>query len=371
MDGVGDYTRLLATALAELGHDCSLLALADHHVKKPSTCDSGDGYTILPSLRLPAREGWPARLRQAMSFREGVAPDWVSWQFVIYGFDPRGLSFGLGRRLREVSGRCKNHIMFHELWIGEMEGISMKQKLIGRLQKQIIKDVLQKLRPSVIHTHTPLYQYLIKRLGYPSKMLPLFGNIPLARPRPDWLKEKWPEGGGALSGKANRAKWWILVLFGSIHPEWDATDFREKLLEAARRAGKRCLLISIGRPGGHGERVLRALRQFEGTNWGVLSLGPQAEEDISQCLLSADFGVSAVPPENVFKSGTAAAMTEHGLPILVSRPAAKYRNCPPEILLEGMPNVIRHFDLVAIKRSPAHSLLPGVAAQFIADLERA
>ena len=56
------------------------------------------------------------------------------------------------------------------------------------------------------------------------------------------------------------------------------------------------------------------MRQHESNVWRVLNLGQQSEADVSQCLLTADFGVSAAPPENVFKSGTATAMIEHGCP---------------------------------------------------------
>jgi hypothetical protein len=371
MDGVGDYTRRLAAELTFGGHECALIAMADSQVARPTESDFGDAYASIRGLRLPARDSWPLRLQRAMDFRQGFAPDWVSWQIVLYGFDPRGLSFGLGRRLREVSGRCRSQIMFHELWIGEAEGASFKQRLVGKAQRQIIKDLLQKLRPMVVHTHTPLYQYLLKRLGYSARILPLFGNIPLApRLSPDWLKRNWPDGGAQVD-VSNRAKIWIFVIFGSIHPEWDADDFRLKATEAASRAGKKCLFISIGRPGGPGERVLRGLRQHEGNTWRVLQLGQQAQENISQCLLAADFGVSAVPPENIFKSGTAAAMTEHGLPILVTRPVSRYRQCPPEILLDGIKNVDLHFDVARLRKTSPRSLLPTVARQFIEDLEKA
>lgn len=371
MDGVGDYTRRLAAKLNAQGHQCSLLSIADCLVKKPTVCEFKDPGGVTSGLRLPAKDSWPARLRRAMSYCDSVAPDWVSWQIVLYGFNRRGLSFGLGRRLREISKNYKTHIMFHEIWIGEAKESPPKHKIIGKAQRLIIQDLLQKLRPRVVHTHTPLYKHLLGRLGCHATILPLFGNIALAtHPRSEWLKEKWPEGGPHFHA-ADRKSWWIFVVFGSIHPEWDADDFRRRVLETAQQAGKKCLLISIGRPGGVGERMLRGLRQHEGNGWRVLNLGQQSEEDVSQCLLTADFGVSAVPPENIFKSGTAAAMIEHGLPVIVTRPASRYPHCPPEILLVDLTNVIRHFNLVAVKKSTPQSLLPAVATQFIRDLEQA
>ena len=348
-----------------------MLALADPQVKKAAASDCGGTNGVISSLRLPATDSWPERVRQAKNFRENVAPDWISWQIVLYGFDPRGLSFGLGRRFREISGGCKNQIMFHEIWIGEAEQSALKNKIIGKLQRHVIKDLLQKLHPLVVQTHTPLYQHLLSGLGCQAAILPLFGNIPLTtHPRSEWLKEKWPEGWTRFH-LADRNAWWIFVVFGTIHPEWDADDFLRRASAAAQRAGKKCLLISIGRPGMAGERRLRGLQKHEGDFWRFLQLGPQPEEDISQCLRTADFGVSAAPPEYVFKSGTAVAMIEHGLQVIATRPTYRYPNYPPETQMVGMRNVVRNFDLEALKKSKAESLLPAVAGQLIEDLQQA
>jgi hypothetical protein len=371
MDGVGDYTRRLAEEINARGHHCSLLAVADVHVKKAVTGDFGDANAPIPYLRLPATDSWPERVRQAKVFRERFAPDWISWQIVPYGFDPRGLSFGMGRRFQEISGGCKNQIMFHEVWIGEATISSVKNKIVGKMQRFIIKDLLQKLQPRVVHTHTPLYQHLLGGLGYPSTILPLFGNIPItSRPNSEWLKEKWPQGWTQFK-IADREAWWIFVMFGSIHPEWDPEDFWQRASVIAQRAGKKCALISIGRPGAIGEHMLEELQQREGESWRFLNLGQQSEEDISQCLLMADFGVSAAPPEYLFKSGTAAAMVEHGLQVIATRPMYSYRHCPPEKLSVGMRNVRRDFDLEPLRKSKAESLLPAVADQFIQDLQQA
>ena len=371
MDGVGDYTRRLAGELTAQGHSCALLSLADIRVDTVVQGDMRIANQSVPSLRLPAAISWGERVRRAKEFCKDIAPDWISWQIVPYGFDPRGLCFGLGARCREIAGGHPSQVMFHEIWIGEADQTPLKNKLIGRLQKFILNDFLRKLQPRVIHTHAPLYRHLLERLGWPVTILPLFGNIPLtSQPRTDWLREKWPEGWNQLN-LADRDAWWIFVLFGSIHPEWNGDDFRQRALAAGQRAGKKCLLISIGRPGGAGERILAELRAQESDSWRLLTLGQQAEEDISQCLLQADFGVSAVPPENIFKSGTAAAMIDHGLSMIVTRPAFHYARCPSEKLLVGLRNATLDFNLSSLKKSKPDSQLPAIAAQFIRDLEHA
>ena len=328
--GWADYTRLLAAQLAERGHLCLLVALADPHIAEVTRGEAGTPEKRMPVLRIPAASAWPERIAQAGVACDQFDPDWTSFQVVPYSYDSRGLCFGLGAHFDAIAGDSPSQIMFHEIWIGEAEATPLKKRLVGKVQRHIIKDLLQKLRPRVVHTHTPLYRHLLGKLGVKAKLLPLFANIsPPAetKPDPEWLAEKWPVGWGKIN-VSGRAKWWIFVFFGTIHPEWDAEDFVRRAGAAAQRAGKSCALLFVGRAGAEGERVWRELHRHESASWMMTTLGPQAPADISQCLLEADFGVSPVPPEYLTKSGTAMAMLEHGLPVIVTRPAGRYRNCP-------------------------------------------
>lgn len=240
-----------------------------------------------------------------------------------------------------------------------------------RFQRLIVRDLVQKLRPRVTHTHTPLYQFLLAKLGVAAVRLPIFGNIPITpHARADWLSERWPRE-WAIDHISERRAWWIFLMFGSVHPEWDALDFVCAAESKAQEAGKKCALIFIGRIGAAGEEKLRQLQEKFGDSWRFLNLGPQTEEDISQALLAADFGVSAVPPENLFKSGTATAMLEHGLGVIATRPISLYRNCPLEKLMVDLENVVTNFDLKVLKKAKPGSLLPQVARQFVADLQNA
>jgi hypothetical protein len=364
LDGVGDYTVLLATALAQRGHSCALLALADPHVAEVTRTEAGP----LTCLRLPAAEAWMGRVAEAKRFRDATAPDWVSFQFVPYAYNPRGLCFGLGARFRAIAGDRPVAIMFHEIWIGEADEAPLKNKLVGKLQRHIIKDLVTQLAPRVVHTHTPLYRHLLGGLGAKATILPISGNIDLAgQIDHDWLAEKWPAGWGRILA-TGREKWWIFVIFGTIHPEWDGEDFWRRATEAAQKAGKTCAFISIGRPGS-GEGTLVKLRRHE--NWMTLNLGPQSPADISQCLFAADFGVSPVPPEYLSKSGTAIAMLEHGLPVIATRPPYHYRHCPADLLETGMANVVSHFELSTLHKTEPRRGLPATVDQFIADLQGA
>ncbi|MFM8365255.1 MAG: hypothetical protein ACKOAS_08920, partial [Verrucomicrobiota bacterium] len=87
-DGVGDYTRRLAGELQRRGLDAAILALNDRAL----------GYGLQRGdneLRLSRVTPWSLRMREAREFLEEFRPDFLSLQFVGYGFDPRGLPLGL------------------------------------------------------------------------------------------------------------------------------------------------------------------------------------------------------------------------------------------------------------------------------------
>jgi hypothetical protein len=342
--------------------------VADRRVDQSISGVFGEGDGVMPYLRLPFAMPWPERVERARAFRADFAPDWISWQIVLYGFDRLGLCFGLGRHCRAIAGDVKNEIMFHEIWIGLGQGSSLKSRAVGALQKGIIKGLLRDLRPRAVHTHTPLYRFLLSRLGQPVALLRLFGNIPLAEPRPGWLGEQLAASGTPFSA---RQDWLVFVIFGTIHDAWNTADFISQAIAAAKSAGKKGLLLLVGRPGGHGEQTVRALKEMETTDFRVCALGAKPEEEISQCLFAGDFGVSTVPPEYLFKSGTAAAMIEHGLPVVTTRPSYRYPQCPPQVAHEIMPHTQRNLGMEMPSRPKPGSLLPQIARRFVEDLSRA
>ena len=77
-DGVGDYTRTLATECARLGHETFLVGLNDPWIDAP--------VQDRQLLRLEARASWPDRVRAAQPFLTENRPDMVSLQFVPYSF---------------------------------------------------------------------------------------------------------------------------------------------------------------------------------------------------------------------------------------------------------------------------------------------
>src|SRR5690606_9673399 len=132
----------------------AILAFNDKHIHTRVECfQTSEGQDIL-CLRLPQMSTNKDRLENAKKWISQHNPEWLSLQFVPYAFNKKGLPFGLGSQLVYIGGNCKWHVMIHELWIGMSHQSSFKEKCIGYVQKKVIKSLLLKLAPKVIHTQT-------------------------------------------------------------------------------------------------------------------------------------------------------------------------------------------------------------------------
>lgn len=319
-DGVGDYTRTLAAECARQGAQTHLIALNDEFIQTDAVSPED------PSLRLPAAAPWAARIRRAGAEAERFNPDWVSLQFVTYGFHPRGLPFGLTPRLLQLTAGRPTHIMFHELWIGEASASSGKERAIGLLQRRIIQHMLRGLQPAVIHTSNPLYQHLLGRIGIMSGELPLFGSIPIApQVSPDFLYGQLRPHGLSIDAQ-NRTGYLLAGVFGTIHPQWDSRQFLDRFLEETAKTGRRPLLIAIGRSGDAGDRMMADLAGHYGTRLPCISLGDRSSGEVSQLFQALDLGVATSPWSLIGKSSATAAMLDHGLPVVVPRDDCRLRS---------------------------------------------
>src|SRR5215472_14761109 len=83
-DGVGDYCRRLAAELTRLGISCSILALNDGYATSEIRASS-EGPVRL--IRLPSALSHAAKLACARAAIADFDPDWISLQFVSYGFN--------------------------------------------------------------------------------------------------------------------------------------------------------------------------------------------------------------------------------------------------------------------------------------------
>lgn len=355
-DGVGDYTRRLAAECVRLGHECRIVSLNDQ---------TAPGTEERDYVRCPAAAPWPARVEKARGVVQAFRPDWISLQFVPYGFQPKGMPRRLARGVKAIAGETPLQIMFHELWIGSADRARLKDRLVGTLQRFCIARLVRTLRPAAVHTSNPTYVALLRKIGVGARLLPLFGNIPVAAGGPGFPGELARAGIAA----AERGAWWLGLFFGTLHPQWEPQPFLDILLSAARKAGRRAGLISVGRMGAAGGAIWEGMRREHGDKITFVDFGEQPGERISALMKLADFGVAASPWNLVGKSGSAAAMLDHGLPVIVTR-GEEIAGIGPlaDPLLFRCDGGLESRLVNGLPRREAMSRAPEVAARFLESL---
>ena len=359
-DGVGDYTRRLAGACVARGHSCTVIALHDPQVPRVTDLVTDDVRLI----RLAAADPWPERLAWAGQHLRRLEPDWVSWQLVPYGFQSRGFLPGaLLQQAPTLRGpRC--HVMLHELWLGLEAGSSWRARAVGWLQRRGVLCLLDQLDPDCVQTSQATYQFVLHREGYDAGVLGLFGNVPVAQPgRADaaplarWLPAAFEGIGPAPL---------VAVTFGTLHPQWRPAGTVQWLVATARRLGRPAYLLAIGRGGAHAPGILESFRA-QGVPVGAT--GELATAEISHLLGAADLGIASHPWALIGKSGAAAAMIEHGLPVLVPRDDWRLRGADPlpAVALDPLLEHLAGLDATRTDRWFATRRPPAPALPRIAD----
>lgn len=362
-DGVGDYVRQLAGACTDAGHVCLLVALHDRHLSAAA------GWSRLANeVRLGSTLSWSRRAEVLSDLLRAFDPDWISWQLVPYGFHPKGILPAGVFALLEAARPWPNHVMLHELWLGLARSDRFRPRLVGALQRRQLLAFLRRLGPAFLHTTNPAYQLALARQGWPSELLPLFGNIPVVAVSAETARAEL----AALVAAENLGPQHLGVIFGTVHPQWQPAPTLAWLRAAAAHSSRSLALFAVGRIGGHGVRLLDELRRTQ-PDLRVFSVGPQPPERISRLLQAAAFGLATHPWALIEKSGSTAALLEHGLPVLVPRDDWTPRD--GAIVAAADSRLRRLDDLPPAQfepwlheRRPPCSRLPALAARFLAQL---
>jgi hypothetical protein len=351
---VADYCRRLSEVLAGGGFACHLASWneKDAGMGVPGGVDErtlflGDGASTREKT---------ARLR---SYLDHCQPAWVSLQFVNFGFARRGIITGLAAELRHAVGVRRCHIFLHELWVGAHQGAGVREKVLGAVQKRQLLHLLAVLQPEALWTSNELYQRQLADAGVPAAVVPIFGNIPLSDARMDaailrQLRDS-PTAG-------DREKYLFVGLFGSIDCAW---AFRRVVPRLQQFAGTRTLaFVFFGRNGDC--RALQAyFDSLPRTEW--LSLGEMGAEEIDRVMNSMDLALATTPGEGIFKSGSAVAFLERGVPtVALSRGlvnSSSPGNSHPSLVLAD-DNLERNLTAASAARH-RQALLPSVAQRYI------
>jgi glycosyltransferase involved in cell wall biosynthesis len=297
-DGVGDYTRRLSGELIRQGHRAAIIALNDRYVDTITQTEQESDGTNTSVLRLPVGLSNKERYKNTDRYINDFDPEWLSLQFVIYAFQKRGLPFGLGRRLAKIGKGRKWHIMFHELWVGAYYSNKIKTYIYRYLQRIITKRLIMSLNPIVIHTHLSLYKFRLNELGYNVNLLPLFANIPICE---NQTKVKFCD---------NK---YTFIVFGTIHPNKPFLLFVNELKKIESQYHYIFKINFVGRNGNELKNWIKILKEndIEYKVYGKMDIS-----EISKLLSESDIGVTSNPSIYAGKSGTVAAMIEHGLPVI-------------------------------------------------------
>jgi glycosyltransferase involved in cell wall biosynthesis len=359
-DGVGDYIRRLAGELLRLGHTTAALSLNDKYVKTISEEFQYEGNEKIPVCRVPSTAtAWKNGRTSIKRWIDAFDPDYTSLQYVPFAFHPKGLPFFWVNRFARLGKGRKWHIMFHELWVG-MEQESAKKELVwGKVQRYIAQYLAYTLKPDRMHTQTHLYLRELEKAGLHVDYLPLFGNISLLESSQNKVNIDTPE-------EENKAC--QFVIFGGIHSGAPVKEFVRMLADFAKVKGMQAEFIFLGRNGKELENWVEICGQH-GIKYEVL--GEQPVDKISEALSKADLGIATTPHFLVEKSGSIAAMMEHGLPVICVA-----KQWTPRIKEKiGLPDMVIPFpgstpDMWFKKRGAARDYrsVTTIANQFISSL---
>ncbi len=372
-DGVGDYTRILARECALLGHQSMIFSVKDSFIKtnEPFCGNKNSNYDV---KEVRYKNGLKSKSIERLS--DEILewnPDWVSIQFVSYGFNTRGFVFGLISKISNLVNGRKIHIMMHELWIGESIEYGLKDRLIGFVQKKGITNFVQKLSPAIIHTSNPAYHFLLSQCGVQAKVLPLFGNIPLVADADFGEVYSLFDQHGLKFDHTSRKEYLLVGNFGILHPGWDPQDFINQLVKYQGDTGKKIALVAIGRIGKQGQKLWDTIASRYAESLSIVTLGELPVSLVSKVLQILDFGITTTPWSLAGKSGTVAAMVDHGLPVVFLRDNWRLRSAPTPLPTENplLHKFDSHFAEILTKGLNSESPQPSsstVATQFLEDL---
>lgn len=308
-DGVGDYTRRLSEELIRQGQSITIIAFNDHHaLESIETIQNVNGISI-NILRLSGRESSKNRFNKSFEFIDQFDPEWLSLQYVPFSFHQKGLPWRLAKQLKLLGNGRKWHVMFHELWVGMELGANYKMILWGRLQKAIIRLFYFQLNPSLVHTQTRLHQFQLNDLGINAEILPLFSNISVI---------KSINANNINKSSVGEKTQLSLVAFGTIQSGAPFLQFAKEASNYEKCNNVKITLTLLGRPHPEQEKW-SSIWINEGLT--VKNLGELPAEGVSEILLNATFGIASTAFINIEKSGSVAAMLNHGLPVIcISKP---------------------------------------------------
>lgn len=357
-DGVGDYSRLLAYGLILRGIKVQLVAVSDKYVESPKIEIQLEQCVPVNVYRIPARLSESIRTSYLKKYLDKIQPQIISFQFVPYSFQKKGLPLSFLIRLAQWKrnrSEQKWQIMFHELWLDSPKG--NKQRIIAFLQKTLILMAIKALSPQVINVSIPFNQDRLRSAGFNSDVLPLFGNIPLIKNAslPATLHDE-------VTFKHN------VLYFGAAPKEPFLTDLVDKLCYFSKNHKEQVKIIVVSGHSKDREIFVNKLRdKAEPHGTKVDDCGFVSSSEVSAIINFATIGIVRSEPHLIGKSGTAVALLEHGLPIWLPKagPGMNFNFCfRSDLIFSDLESAAE-----CHKKPEFHSLLFDVVDQLLSQLK--
>ena len=318
-NGVGDYTRILAATLSQELGPARIIALNDTMINQAREENQKINDHNIHVLRLPTSMAWSKRIDKASNYLGETDPEWISLQFVPYGFHAKGIIGSLAKRLEPLTRGRKIHLMMHEIWIGESKEYNFKDRIVGLVQKNFVLQLIKSLKPIIIHTSNPAFRFLLQRNGVVAQELPLFGSIPVETPVEINPVLKELSNRSHPIDKDTRKIFLLIGIFGTLHPQWQPEPLFTQLKIAAEKLGRKIIFLAAGRLGSAGENIWKNLTKKYSNSFTLINFATQPKRFLSHYLQTLDLGVATSPWALIGKSSTVAAMLDHGLPVVVTR----------------------------------------------------
>lgn len=311
--GVADYTRLMAQKCQQMGHKTFIIGINDQIIE--NTCEeSVDGILL---LHISKQISWSMRWLIANEFKTKNNVDWISLQFVPYAFDQKGLFKEFLKGIKGFVCGTNCHIIFHEIWIGEYPNAKLKERLIGKLQKRMLLKLIDYTKPKVVNYTNAGAKIRLESNGVKCSYLPIFSNIPVIKKTDkSWIIKTLVESNKSVTSRMLDG-FIFYGLFGTLHDGWPARQLLERLRMYTSAQGKSPALLHAGFLPKNKNRWKEIKKKYTG-DWFVHSFGELPKSEISNYLHGINFGLTSTPWDLIGKSGTIAAMIEHGIPVIVN-----------------------------------------------------
>lgn len=304
-DGVGDGVRRLATELDALGVQTLLIALNDTFVE--SLEEAG-------VIRLPASMKWSDRSNLLKKHIKAFRPDFIRLDFVAFGMNKKGLVSGLVSALKPLAKHALWVIYFHEIWLGFKPSLPLKHKVLGRLQRYWIEQLVGSVSPVKSWTSNLIYQRALSRAGIHCELLPLVNPIPvtsglLATDELPLIKRQ-----NMRRTETGRLENWILAPF-QVPANWKPTRIVALLKEVYKQRSQKAVVLAVGGQGAGIETWQMMIDDNPDlAEWVVL--GRQPEAAISSLASHCEYGLALSPMSLLGKSGSCAMLVEHGMKVI-------------------------------------------------------